>query len=340
MADIYYAVAHRSQEEIDSFKTRYDDFDISLIPQIFKDSLNLTATDFKPSDSWGSSHVIYFVKTREQQELLVFRANLGFNPNPETVMLTEKLICDDVDKIEVPTNIVLHVDISRNKYPFDFQIQEMLIGNDLEDHFKGSKKEYDQMSYDLGVYIAKYHQLTYPGFGRFDSKTILNSQLKGSKTSFYDYIITSLDGDIKYLVDAKVVNIKQAKIIRKLFEQNKEIINVKQGVLNHHDLADHNIMFENNKITGIFDWEAAVIGDPVLDLASCPTWRTHHPREKHMLAGYKSITSLPDHFTEKRNIYLLRTMMWKMVYAIRANILTPDREKRFWEVLNLFKISS
>ncbi len=80
------------------------------------------------------------------------------------------------------------------------------------------------------------------------------------------------------------------------------------------------------------------MGDPVLDLASCPTWKTHYPREEKLIEGYTSVTSLPDHFEEKRNIYRLRTMFWKMVYAIRANILTKRRIERFSTALEPFGI--
>ena len=114
---------------------------------------------------------------------------------------------------------------------------------------------------------------------------------------------------------------------------------IKSGSLIHHDLADHNIMFKNSKITGIFDWEACCIGDPVLDLASCPTWKTHFPREQKLIEGYTSVTSLPNHFVEKMRIYKLRTMLWKMVFAIRANIVTENRKQKFLSALIPFGIT-
>ena len=124
-----------------------------------------------------------------------------------------------------------------------------------------------------------------------------------------------------------------------IFKEHKTMIDdVKKGSLLHHDLADHNIMFENNKITGIFDWETAVIGDPVLDLASCPTWKTHYPREDVLIEGYVSITPLPPHFREKMNLYRLRTMLWKMVFAIKADIVTEDRMGRFNAALKPFDL--
>lgn len=334
--DIYYAVAHRTQEEIDSFKSRYSDFKKEFIPSIFKKALNLEVLDWKQSSSWGSSHVVFFVFIKGKKNPLVLRANLGFNKKPEVLMKIEQLITEKVSTIGVPTNKVLYVDVSRREYPFDFQIQEMLEGEDLEDHFKGSKEEYDRISFELGQYVAKYHSLKFDRFGRFNEAQALKGKLVGSKSTFFDYIIVCLDSDIEYLVKEKVLTSKKAKKVRGLFDDYKSIINIHKGSLLHHDLADHNIMFRNNKITGIFDWEAAVVGDPVLDLASCPTWKTHYPREEKLIEGYTSISKLPDNFEEKKNIYRLRTMLWKMVYAIRSGILNDARKEKFYKSLEPF----
>lgn len=151
-------------------------------------------------------------------------------------------------------------------------------------------------------------------------------------------MVTCLENDIDYLVGDGVVTKATGKRIQKLFDEYKPIMTVPRGVLVHHDLADHNIMFVGNHITGIFDWEACVVGDPVLDLASCPTWKTHHPREEKLLEGYTSVRSLPENFREKRNIYLLRTMLWKMVFAIRAKRQSRERTQKFQEALAPFKL--
>lgn len=341
MPDIYYTVAHRSQDEIDSFKVRYEKFDPSCILPIFRKSLSLRVLEMKPSTSWGSSHVIYFVKVQGRKSPLVFRANLGFNTMPEAVMKVEQLICDEVAQTGVPTNKVLYVDISRKSYNFDYQIEECLEGSDIESNFKGTKEEYDKMSFDLGVYIAIYSKIQFDKFGMFEVNSANKNILIGTKNTFYDYIITCLDKDLSYLVNSSVVTNDKRKKIRDLFEEFKPVINnIKRGSLVHHDLADHNIFFDEKcKITGIFDWEAAIVGDPILDLASCPTWRTFYPREEILIEGYRSIAQLPDHFREKMNIYRLRTMLWKIVYAIRMNILNSTRKQKFYEALEPFNLS-
>jgi len=332
MNDIYYPVAHRSQEEIDSAKERYKSFDVNYIPQIFKKALGAKALQWKKPSSWSTTHIIYFVTVDGQEKPLVFRANCG--PKKEEFYLkVEKLVTDQVRRLGVPVNNILYVDVSRKEFPFDFQIQEVLEGADIEDHFKGTQENYDRLSFELGTYVAKLSVLTYDEFGRFDEKQAIKNKLVGTKNSMYDYVCTRLDDDIQFLANQKFITGKTAIKIRKLFEQYKSIIHVQKGSLVQHDLADHNLFFKDNCITGIFDWEACVSGDPVLDLASCPTWKTHYPREARLIEGFKSIKKLPEFLKEKMNIYRLRTMLWKSVFGIRAKIMNEERKSRFFKAL-------
>lgn len=339
MAEIYYVVAHRDQREIDSFKTRYESFDTACIPVIFNDVLNLKVVDIQRSTSWGSSHVVYFVRVVGWDRPAVFRANLGVNPVPEIVMKTEQLICQAVEKIGVPTNKVIYVDVSRNQYQFDYQIQECLIGHDIENHFKGTKEEYDKLSFELGEYIAMYSTLRFDKFGLFDSFGVQRNTLVGTKDIFSQYITTCLDQDLNFITSRNVITTAVRDQIVKLFDEYKPVINsLKEGSLVHHDLADHNIFFDSGRISGIFDWETAVVGDPVLDLASCPTWKTFFPREEQVVKGYHSIVGVNDYFRERMDIYRLRTMLWKIVYAIRMDILDDARKQRFADSLKPFKL--
>jgi hypothetical protein len=339
MNDIFYTVAHRSQDEIDSFKNRYQIFKTELIPEIFKKALDYDVIDWKQSNSWGSSHVIYFVRTKQITKPLVLRANIGYNQQPEYVMKVEEILTKKVKKIGVPTNILIYSDISRKEFPFDYQIQEMLEGYDTEKDFKGTQKEYDKISYDLGRYIAIYSGLHFPGFGRFDEQSITKGILKGEKTSLYEYMIVCLDDDIDFIIKENIINNIIGKNIRKLFEDYKLIFLTSENSLVHHDLADHNIFSQGDRITGIFDWEAAVVADSTLDLASSPTWRTIYPREKIIINGFRSVRKLPEYFEEKMNIFRLRTMMWKARYAIRMKIMNEGRKQKFLDALTPFGLN-
>lgn len=338
MSDIFYPVAHRSDEEIEALKNRYLTFDENVIPEVIKHACSMSAVSWKKPESWSTSHVIYIVTVRERARPVVVRANIGWG-EPERYMVVEKLITDQVASHGIPVNRILHVDISRDVHAFDYQIQDMLEGDDVEGHFHGTRADYDQLSFDLGRYVGQWGELEYEGFGRFDLGAASDGRLVGTKSSMYDYIIVRLDEDILYLVEAGVISSLQGAAIRKVFEDHKPVISVKKGTLVQYDLADHNVMFDGEKmITGIFDWEAAVVGDPVLDLASAPTWKTFFPREEKMIEGYRSVRDLPSFFKEKMAIYRLRTMLWKMVYAIRAGILNMDRKRKFDDSLKPFRL--
>lgn len=337
MNDIYYHHAHRSQIEIDVVKKRYDLFDVSHIPKIFKNALGLTATSWVRPDSYGTIHVIYRVAVKEHAKEYLLRANISI-PNPEVEMKLEQLITDKVALLGIPVNRILYVDITRKDFPFDFQIHEVLPGVDVEDHFEGTKEDYDRMSFMLGTYVARLAELRFERFGRFAAQKIHKNTLVGTKKSFPDYIAVLLDEDLRFLVDRGLLSIGKAETIQKIFGQYRSVMDIKHGSLVHHDLADHNFMHEGDRITGIFDWENAVVGDPVLDLASCPTWTTHYPREEKLIEGYTSVRALPEHFQEKMHIYRLRTMIWKMVFALRAGILNEKRRQRFLDALLPFSV--
>lgn len=338
MNDIYYRHAHRSQEEIDIVAKRFELFDVSWIPKIFKQALGLTATSWVRPDSYGTIHVIYKVSVKEKNKQYLLRANSNITV-PEIEMKLEELITKKVVLLDVPVNHILHVDISRNVFPFDFQIQEVLLGSDLEDHFRGDKVAYDRISFALGQYVARLGEIEFDGFGRFDENKVKQGNLVGTKKSFSDYIVVCLDDDLRFIADSGIISVRTASTIRRCFDEYRPVMNMSRGSLVHHDLADHNFMHVGGRITGIFDWENASCGDPVLDLASCPTWRTHFPREEKLLDGYRSVKSLPNHFGEKMHIYRLRTMIWKMVFAIRAGILNDTRRERFFNALSPFGIS-
>ncbi|KKQ25024.1 MAG: hypothetical protein US40_C0004G0062 [Candidatus Roizmanbacteria bacterium GW2011_GWC2_37_13] len=301
MSDIHYGGggAYFSQDEVIKAKKRYELFDTSVIPKIFKDVLNLEVVSFEKPKSWGLPHVIYIVKFNNHRDL-VLRANLG-PKKPEISLLGEKLITEKASKAGIKTNKIIYVDISRKKYPFDFQIQEKFEGLDPEVVFKGSQKDYDRISFQLGQTTAKMSKITFEKFGRFDEKSALENKLFGTKNQNYDYIVVELIDNLKFISESGYLSIKQTDRIMKVFEQSKDLINIEKGCLVHYDLADHNLRYDPKTfdLQLIFDWESAVSSDALLDLGSCPTWTTLYEREKKLLEGYSSIKKLPDNYQNK-----------------------------------------
>lgn len=165
MNNIYYKVADRSDEQINSFKNRYELISVKEIREVFE--INWYNIEFlEKSNSWWTAHIIYYAKIVWRNDRLVFRSNSWEKwlfSSPEVVMLSEKIITDIVSTLWVKTNKILHVDISRKNFPFDYQIEEELIWVDpeiyidKEGNFIDTKLDYElRMNlYELRTWIWK-----------------------------------------------------------------------------------------------------------------------------------------------------------------------------------------
>ena len=337
--EIYYAVADRPDEQVLGFENRYEYISETQIREVFSHNW-YKVRSMEKSKSWGTAHLVYFVETLKDWEAstLVFRAN-GWEKwwfkTPEISMLSEKIITDAVRVLWVSTNTILAVDISRKYFSFDYQIEEVLEWEDperyLDDNgrFLDRRSDYDKMSFELGQTIAKYSDLEFQGFGIFDNEAILEWKIQWTKNTFYEYITTNLDFHLQALVWYWVIDNQKKWEIIQIFERYKNIINDCKSSLVHHDLADHNIMYDPIKkwLGWIFDWEAMVLWDPMLDLWSCPTWGTHCPRRELLIEGYSSVKNLPDDYELRMDLYELRTWIWKVMFIIRMNFWDKIRDE-------------
>jgi len=123
-----------------------------------------------------------------------------------------------------------------------------------------------------------------------------------------------------------------------LFRDAHDLFTIKEGNLVHYDLADHNLRYDPKtfEVVAAYDWEACVVGDSFLDIASTPTWKTIFPRGAKLIEGFASIKSLPDHYKEKIDLYRLRTIIWKIVHNIKFGLVTPERMLRLKLALEPF----
>ena len=335
---IYYAVADRSARKIEGFARRYDHISEWEIVEVFSRYWYRVYSMMK-SESWGTAHLVYFVDCEKDKvrKTLVFRANAwvkwGFEDS-EISMLAEKIITDTVRRKWVSTNTILEVDISRSVVPFDYQIEEVLQGEDPERYvdenwkFNWSKEDYDRMSYELWQAIAKYSQIQYSGYGIFDEAIIREGKIQWKNKNFYEYITTNLDIHLEALIWYGVLRSEQKTEIFRIFETHVDLINDCESCLVHHDLADHNLMYnsETKWLWGVFDWEAMVLWDPMLDMGSCPTWGTHYPRRQLLIDWYSSVRELPRDYELRMDLYELRTWIWKILFIIRMEIWDDVRD--------------
>lgn len=330
--DVFYFVAHRPTSLVRKLQHRIENFDTNIVSEIFN-KINEKVEYFEVSNNWGTGHIITFVRTKSNKEL-VLRTNYALT-EPEYYMDWEKDIVKKYNSVGINSVPIIKTDTSRKEFSFDYQIVERLPGKDLELEWEGEQDNYTKLSFELGQIFAKQYQLPADGWGRWkkDSK----NNIIGAKSSHHDYLTAYLEHDLEFITLFKFVSEDDVDIIRNYFASKnlKSLFSdTTQGYYMHHDLADHNVRYEDSKILSIFDWENAVVFDPICDLGAVPTWKSHYPREKLFIDGFISeIGYKPANLENKIAVYLLRTMLWKIQFALKGNRLSSRHINLFEEAL-------
>ncbi|EKE27290.1 MAG: hypothetical protein ACD_3C00226G0009 [uncultured bacterium (gcode 4)] len=326
--EIYYFNAHRPSETVLALKDRYLAFSQirdEVIRGIFEEKGYEIRNIKLNENSFGTGHVIYFIETQKWE--LVYRWNVWLETS-EHYMSLEKGFTDLAKIAWFPTNELLESDTTRLKFDFDYQIMKVLPGLDLETQWNGTKEDYDKLSYELGKYIALEYKMPVEWWWRFQNQP---DRLQGAKNSAFEYLTAYLDYDLNVLQEAWIFDEKARNFILNHFESIKPIINKdRQAYLVHHDLADHNIRYnpDNHKILALYDWENAVAFDPISEIGSAPTWVCHYPRAEQLKQWFlNQLWFKPEYFDEKIAIYFLRTMLWKMTFAVKGKRLSERHQQ-------------
>ena len=156
----------------------------------------------------------------------------------------------------------------------------------------------------FGDAVHRLHALSVPGYGAISSQKLL-----GLWDSWGAYIRTALNAELSILKKRSVLSDSECKRIITVMKQTA--FPSKHKLL-HGDLAHHNVFVSKTAVT-LVDWEDAVSGDPMYDVAYYETGCYSHPAwfaafEK----GYGRIQKNRLYW-----VYYLRAALAKTVVMIR-----------------------
>lgn len=193
-------------------------------------------------------------------------------------------------------------------------------------------KNFPELIKATGREMGKYHniKLKSSGFGSIDEETLFNEgKINGLSDSWSDYILLNLDAHLDFLLINKGISKKEYKIIKKLFQENSRFITcIKKDIsLIHGDIASHNIFVRNNKVTEIIDWEDALPGDPLFDMAMFISFYRMDEFSSPLLEGYKEIRDIDinEIFYKKLWLYYLRIVIAKGVLRFKLKYDEPGK---------------
>ncbi|MCE9559058.1 MAG: aminoglycoside phosphotransferase family protein [Armatimonadetes bacterium] len=245
------------------------------------------------------------------------------------------LFCDRVvqPKLQnagLPSPSILVVDCTRSKCPFDFQIATIAAGDiysrfDDNDELLGPKLDH------LARYLARLHNIVCTGYGplQFEDQTFNDAdELRGLHSGWWDYVCLKLEDHISICREASRINEVETERIRSVFD--RELLEEPDCTprLLHGDPGNHNIFFLDPDLVTLIDWEDALAGDPLFDVAM---WASFQPerRWKRFFDAYSVKRRSTSNFRFRSDhfwLYYLRIALYKTAHRVRFSV--PDRPDR------------
>ncbi len=290
------------------------------IQRVFREfcgAIPRSITRFSPS----SLHRVYRVASKTGAYII--RIWDGQNKTPPIHFFTESRIISRLAYRHIPVVSLSTIDTSRKLAPFAFQILEEAEGTLLYIAAQ-KKKNFFIVHRNLGTVVAAIHSLHLEGYGRLMPDPMSGKNVRGCMKSWQSFLLTQLDNHIAYCRAKKFLTRSDAENVSKILKQGIGGLSMQSSQLLHGDLAHHNLFSDNKRITGIIDWEDALAGDPVYDIAY---WGTgsfgNEAWLESFLEGYMSVRPLPRDFLLRYWVYYLRIALAKTVARHRFGLDDP-----------------
>jgi len=304
-------------EKLAELQKSFFHFDSNSISQLIKNELGKEGISIAKITSKSTGHALY--KILRNSEEYILRINILSSYFTDISFYLEKYCQDHIMGKISPSLSTIAINISRIEYPFDYMITTCAAGENLENH-----DDYDiRILYKkLGIKMAKVHSVNYSKFGHPNyRKLICNGVMEGTSNTWIDFFLVNFDQHLQKLKELDFFSESDKKLFTKVFEKNKSLLEEVKCSLLHNDLGGRNIIAKNNRITGIIDWEDAILGDPVWELAFIDTFMVGKASGKGYFESFCSgygVNVIDLYNQTKFWIYYLRIAMLK---AISRNLM-------------------
>ena len=273
----------------------------------------------------GQGNHITWLATVDGTDMFV---RLEDGPERDDYLEVESRVLEAVRAHGIPAPRVYGVDASRKQVPFAWQLLENIPYPDLNQLYKEGRLDLAQMAHPIGAAVARWQGLQPRGFGPFNPEVLRRqNRLEGFHPRYADYFFLHLDRHLQFLVGHAFLSAPDAAEIKAEILRHRGLLALGQGCLVHKDLALWNILGTETAIAAFIDWDDAIAGDPMDDLALLGCFYDGADLAR-AVAGYTSVRALPDEHRRRFWLHLLRNMLVKAV--IRAGAGYFDRTDQFF----------
>lgn len=229
---------------------------LESIPSLMqKHQLGETSSIRQDTDGWVNP--CFFVN-----DSYVFRFNARDPELPK--YQREKIIFEllrDNLSIPVPREVILDAD--HKETPYDVLISKVLPGFNLEQRWPKLKNENRSvLAFKAGVLLKKIHSNIFDYYGEISDSGPLQKH-----SSWSEFLKSKLAYLLMKAREVDVFTDDQERLIKRKFQSHESLLQtIKTSRLVHVDFHFGNLLFQDQDLTGVFDFEWAFAGDPLYDL--------------------------------------------------------------------------
>lgn len=231
----------------------------------------------------------------------------------------------------VPVPKVRAFDPSCDHAPYAVLIAERLPGRNLEAHWStGTDAQRTALARDAGQWLARIHNVTEGAYVSFGEPWGEGPFQASSWSAYQEHLVAFY---LEHLRDHDMLDQAQCTHLEALVQSAQAIFDeVAVPSLVHNDYHFGNLLFVDDRITGIVDFEWSCAGDPVLDLSSLDSLERTNPGSREaLLEGYQRVRALPADWTRRAQWY--RAIGSLELAWVGARFFDPETRQRYHQTM-------
>jgi aminoglycoside phosphotransferase (APT) family kinase protein len=288
--------------------------------------LGVERVSIAPLPDRGTFHAVFRVASPSGE--LFARTGVPGVPWPALDFGLEAWAARALPSRGIPVPPVLHVDLSRERLPVDLLLAEAARGHALPPGpgAAGAARS-------LGACLARLHRVGAAGAGPIDPGSLdPGSPERGTPTGLHPawshFLLLRLDEHLEVCRDQGALSANDLALLERAFARHAPRLDAVPVVLLHGDLGNPNVLVEGGRVTALLDWEDALAGDPMFDLAGRGTFVGNHERREALLEGYLGELGAAgpgEDFELRYRLYCVRILLAKTVHRHRFGYSRTDR---------------
>lgn len=222
-----------------------------------------------------------------------------------------------VAALGVPVAETIAFDCAR-RCGFAWQVIPYLPYRDLNTFAKAGTLVWDGVAPAIGAAIAKWQEVSAPGFGPFSAETALaTGDLCALHPSYEAYYRLNLAKHLDYLVAQAFIDSAYAGRILAAIDRRADLLKLARGVLVHKDLAVWNILGTEREAKAFIDWDDCIMGDAMDDLSLMGV-TAERTETRQIVDAYATARGLSVDAAPRFWLCWLRNILFKTVIRVGA----------------------